>query len=562
MAGSAPNIILLKGTYYVRVAVPRDVKATIGKGELWESLKTSNFHDAKKSAPPVIAKFKRQIDTARRGTTGQIQTTPARIALANWAHKIMQTPPTDGELVTDWSVTQRIQALENAIADENGYLEIDGFDENLAKLLTENGCKVGVDDPIIGMMRQEAALTLLYGARYVEQARLVNVRLRFAEQAAAAPVETIGAIVAKPSVDRPTPSLTLSALFEEWIANRKPAEKEVGRLRHQSRRLIETVGDIPANYLGKKEIAEFMSLVPKMPGRKRPAELNALPMRELVARFEEMNADLIEAGKEPMPTLTKTTVEEWFASYKRMFSYGEAMDHLDRNPFNAIKSLVVNGAPSIKRRAFTDEEITRIFTAPLFNGYDAEASTRFREIAGATITKDAKYWLPILSLWHGGRLAEFAAMPLADVKQSKKGTWYFDLTERDVKTETSKRQIPLHPHMIEMGFLDYLAGLKGETWLFPELDHETRHGAGHRFSKWWGEWMDCHGMSDPTLAHHSWRHSWKRRARESSVKKEMHDVISGHKGMTVADGYGEGADIEALARDMALITFPDFPVLA
>ena len=74
--------------------------------------------------------------------------------------------------------------------------------------------------------------------------------------------------------------------------------------------------------------------------------------------------------------------------------------------------------------------------------------------------------------------------------------------------------------------------------------------------------MDKLGLTDPAITHHSWRHTWKRRARASTVKEEMHDVISGHKGLAnVSRTYGEGADIEDLARAMALIEFPAFPQL-
>ena len=145
----------------------------------------------------------------------------------------------------------------------------------------------------------------------------------------------------------------------------KPTEKQLGRLSHQIRRLIEYVGDVPANFLTKDQVADFMSWASRFPGRKRSAALNALPMRELVVQFEQMNADLVAKNQATIPTLTKTTVEEWFASYKRMFAYGVDLDLIERNPFDRLRALVVTGANSVKRRAFTDDEIIKIFTAPL-----------------------------------------------------------------------------------------------------------------------------------------------------------------------------------------------------
>ena len=74
--------------------------------------------------------------------------------------------------------------------------------------------------------------------------------------------------------------------------------------------------------------------------------------------------------------------------------------------------------------------------------------------------------------------------------------------------------------------------------------------------------MDKVGLTDPAITHHSFRHTWKRHARATpDVKEEMHDILSGHKGVnTVARKYGEGAPLEALARDMAKIKFPAFPL--
>jgi len=564
MAASLKGITLQGGTYYANVVVPKDVRHAFPTKSIWRTTGTGDPREAARIGSAIRENILQEIRAARRGTLGQVQTMPARVALANWAAKEgTKAPPNDGETHHDWITLQRIEALKHAWDEPEGWREIDGYDEVLAAILTANGCPVTPADPIIAAMRQEAAMTFLYAAQTAEQGRLANAFMRRAEAVLRAPTETTGITPSTPVSELPAPSLTVARLFDRWIASVKPSDKEESRLRHQMRRLTEFVGDIPANFLSKDQVADFMSWVSRFPGRKRSVALNAMPVRELVMQFEKMNADLAATNQPTSPTLTKTTVEEWFASYKRMFAYGVDLDLIERNPFDRLRALVVTGADSVKRRAFTDDEIVKIFTAPLFAGFDP-ASTRFREVPGDTLKKDARYWLPILSLFHGGRLAEFAGMPLADFKQTAKGTWYFDLTEREVKNEPSKRRIPLHPHMKKIDFLDYVVDLqtKGATWLFPDLDHESRHGPGHEFSKWWGGWMDKHGLSDPAISHHSWRHTWKRRARASAVKEEMHDVISGHKGLaSVSRTYGEGADIEDLARDMALIEFPAFPQL-
>jgi len=372
----------------------------------------------------------------------------------------------------------------------------------------------------------------------------------------------------------PPPSIRLQRLYDEWLATLNVAEKEVGRLNHQIRRLIEVVGDKPANHLTRREVREVMGLVARFPGRKRSAELNALPMRELIEKFEADKADIAKrnAAKRPgelmeeVPaTLAVATVREWYSGWQRMYEYGSEEGYFENNPFDGrlLRRTAIRGGKPKNRRHFTEAEIKTIFSAPLFQGFDGEGHRGYRNVAGTTLVRDAKYWLPILALFHGGRLTEFAAMPLADIKQDKAGYWYFDLTQRQVKNKTSQRVIPLHPEVEKLGFLDYVAEvrLKNSSWLFPDLDHETKHGPGHAFGKWWGRWMTAHGLTDKSITYHSWRHTFKRAARQSPVKEEMHDVLTGHKGPAVSRGYGGGADIGPLVRDMALIVFPSFPKL-
>ena len=67
------------------------------------------------------------------------------------------------------------------------------------------------------------------------------------------------------------------------------------------------------------------------------------------------------------------------------------------------------------------------------------------------------------------------------------------------------------------------------------------------------------GMDDPSITFHSFRHTWKRRARASDVKEEIHDVLSGHASTTISRKYGEGLDVSDLAKNMALIEFPTMP---
>lgn len=563
------GLTLQRNTYIVRIVVPADVRPIIGKRELIQSLHTGDYSEAVKKWGPVHKAFKRQIQGARaKGGVTEADLQPARIALANWSNRerdksitVTDTDPAE----TPWLTAKRIADYENATIRSDGWEVIPDFDEKVVEMLTMGGMPTRLGDPIIQKVRGHAAMHLMYAERNAERRRLVMARERLTEAARAANLDDIGVMPERASKPLPAPSVTLQKLYDEWLPTIRVSEKEKGRLAHQMRRLIEFVGDIPANHLTKNQIRDFMAMVARFPARKRPPELNALPIRELVERFEAENAKRADDAK--WTVLAEATVGEWYGGYRRMFDHAVAMDRVDINPFDKLKKIVVRGAKGVGRRAYTDEEITAIFSKPLFHGFAGDGQQGYRDRQGPTLLRDAKYWLPIIALFHGARLTELAEMPVGAFKSVKREDGeeicFFDLTDRKVKTEQSQRLIPMHPQMIKLGWLEHVAALRegGETWLFPDLLHDNPRGAGHEFSKWWGNWSNKNGFRDPATTFHSWRHTWKRRARQSPVKEEMHDVISGHKSQTVSRGYGEGADIEPLARDMELITFPMFPKL-
>lgn len=356
MAGSFPGIVLRGRTYYARVGVPAEVRHLLGR-ELSRSLKTTDFIDARKAAPPILADFHQRIATARRGTFHPDGTGPARIALANWAITEGRQPA--AEPVKSWEIEARAESFRRAWNDPDGWKDIPDFDARLVAALARGGLRISVGDPVVAQFRQEAAVTMMYATLAGERDRLSRaLRLR----ADALEESDLDDVLRSKGHDTelPPPSLTISQLFERWVPTVERAEKEKGRLRHQIRRLMEVLGDKPANYVTKTEIEEFMNLVARFPGRKRPDKLNALPMRELVDVFDSLRGT--HAG---WRTLTAATAGEWFAGFSRMFRYGVRMDLIPSNPFDGLRFLA-KGSASIQRRGYTDAEIARVFGLPLF----------------------------------------------------------------------------------------------------------------------------------------------------------------------------------------------------
>ncbi|MFX8680909.1 hypothetical protein ABTM69_19875, partial [Acinetobacter baumannii] len=76
------------------------------------------------------------------------------------------------------------------------------------------------------------------------------------------------------------------------------------------------------------------------------------------------------------------------------------------------------------------------------------------------------------------------------------GIVYFDINDesgKKLKTKSSKRQVPLHPILNDIGFEEYVAARKVETLdelalLFPGL--EPRGKKAQRWAGAWSKWFN------------------------------------------------------------------------
>ena len=103
--------------------------------------------------------------------------------------------------------------------------------------------------------------------------------------------------------------------------------------------------------------------------------------------------------------------------------------------------------------------------------------------------------------------------------------------ERDVKTPSSARVIPLHPLILKLGFLDYVADLKakGHKRLFPELSKDKWHDSyGTRISKWFGRYRNLIDIGVKNKDLHSFRHSFDTHLGDKDINIITIQDLMGH----------------------------------
>lgn len=162
-----------------------------------------------------------------------------------------------------------------------------------------------------------------------------------------------------------------------------------------------------------------------------------------------------------------------------------------------------------ERKSWTIAQLNGLFSTPIWTGTRSRLADRTkRHQPGPHIHRDAYWWLPIAALWTGARLEELAQLRNSDLQYDAHGIPYLKLRKdahHKFKTKNSERNIPIHPWLVEIGFLK-LFDTKGR--IFPEL---IRHGRpptwGGLYSSHFTDYRKACGLYEPLRDFHSFRHN-------------------------------------------------------
>ena len=153
----------------------------------------------------------------------------------------------------------------------------------------------------------------------------------------------------------------------------------------------------------------------------------------------------------------------------------------------AAERQLVRQAPKIKYKHHSaedpetpvlhKEDLQELLNGWIYKNYNLE-STKINPNADSW-----KFWLIPLGMFTGARLNELCQLNARDISQDAKGVWILEITDKlltqNCKTSSSKRRTPIHPTLIEMGFLDFWREQKerfgARTQLFPELTYSKSY---------------------------------------------------------------------------------------
>jgi integrase len=214
---------------------------------------------------------------------------------------------------------------------------------------------------------------------------------------------------------------------------------------------------------------------------------------------------------------------------------------------------------------FTDDELRALFESDDYRHH------RFKQ-AG-------QFWMPLLGLFTGARINELAQLHLTDVKVID-AVHVIDINDEELKKlkgSASVRTVPLHPKLIELGFLGYVDLLRseGRRRVFPEYTRSrAKDGYGKNASRQFTDYRRKHGVhrgetrvsddgwtGDSKVVFHSFRHSANSALRRAGVPLERRERLVGHSSEAINQKYAP-ADralifpIAMLYGDIKTLAFP------
>jgi integrase len=276
---------------------------------------------------------------------------------------------------------------------------------------------------------------------------------------------------------------------------------------------------------------------------------------------------IAEADAEGAERLSDKTVKRHLSALSQFFQFAVDRGHLTV----AVRSELVEGhrfredrGARDQRDAWTPEELAKLFASPVWTGC---LSAERRSQPGQQIIRDAKFWLPILALYHGARLEEFADLYGRDIG-CEAGAWFVRITEaegRRLKTDNAERVVPLHPEVIRLGFLEYVARVapRADDPLFPDLQPQGKdRKRGPRVTRWFVDYRRQVGVYREGVGMHAFRHTAITRLRDVITDHQQDrqvDFMMGHArgGSEGRERYDKGPGLKAASETLALLRYPE-----
>ncbi|MCB5203901.1 site-specific integrase [Neorhizobium sp. T786] len=354
--------------------------------------------------------------------------------------------------------------------------------------------------------------------------------------------------------DLPPMSVIAAECFLAVAREKLWSAKTQSTRKMQIDQFIEICGDKPLNRYTQEDIRNLKSTLFALPPRSYGQKIFAGLSKAQVAE---------KATRLGMPGLSAESVRQIMTSANIVFGWSRS--EYDHSLRNIVQPMVpppsYTGNRRDKRLGFSSQELQRIFKHPVFTGVESERN--WLRSGPVQMHQTGRYWVPLLSLFTGTRLMEAVQLSGEDVRCEDQ-IWFIDINDdgaeqsgKRVKTASSVRRIPIHPILIELGFLDFASTVGRGQRLFSDITVGPSFQRHRHASKLFNRLLESVGVKGPKKVWHSLRHSFEQAYRDSRVDSAIMDQLQGHSPKAMHGVYGDGYGLDALNEGIKSISYRD-----
>ncbi|QXQ08250.1 site-specific integrase [Sphingosinicellaceae bacterium] len=418
---------------------------------------------------------------------------------------------------------QRGHAAEDNAADVGRSTEDAGLQQVAVKLGRDAGLAVDTRTPEFFRLIEAVQRSL------IEHYRRERDRAALKAEKAYDPLFAAVSSSAPP----PIAKLSMAKAVEMYVASPErlgAATKTKAAYRFRFSVLVELIGaEKPVGEITRGDVRDVRDILLRLP----PNARKRFPCKSLRTVVENAST----TGVAPMSAKSAKLYLECLSSLFRWLNVEELAP---KNPALGIKGPSL--PDTVNRRSFTVSELNLMFASAPFN---------------ATDTQGWLFWLPRIALFTGARFAELLGLKVADIIIVD-GINALDIVPNEVrglKNKVSRRIVPIHPALADIGFLTYVRSLPRDGLLFPEaagpanMVTARNKQVGLALRKL---------IPDRAIVFHSLRHTFKDAAMNSNISRDMVAALGGWElrgGRGAMDDYGRDRLARVLAAEVAKLKF-------
>ena len=343
-----------------------------------------------------------------------------------------------------------------------------------------------------------------------------------------------------PVVERPHQSPPLNHLQSTPISKgldlfigekediRYKTEEEI---RNSVKFLTECFGDIPIGDITKEKSNIIKSHIKNYPKN-----------RTKNPKYRDKDFHSLMKMKIPQQDIIHlTTINKHLGNLSSFMIWCVNNGYCNTNPFTGMK-IKQKKSPRDERDRFSEKELKEIFSKQNY-------------LHLTKVEKDSyyRYWVPLIGVFTGMRSGEICSLYLDNIREiggnQRKKRWCIDILEepnrpdKKLKNQSSRRIVPIHDTLLELGFIDFITLLKKDTErkrVFEELIY-SEGTYGRSISRFFNNrYLPLLGIKTDKNGFHSFRHSVIDHLKQLGVEPHFINELVGHsQGNIDLDRYGK-----------------------